>query len=66
MAQTMAMGQAAGTAAALSLEQNCGARGVPVNQLRDRLRASGAILEMPAAVATIGPRDWQKIRHTSQ
>ena len=65
MAQTMAMGQGAGTAAALSLEQNCGARGVPVAQLRDRLRAAGAILEMPATVAAVAAGEWQKNRRSS-
>ena len=60
MGQTMAMGQAVGTAAALSLEQNCGAREVSVSELQRQLRAAGAILEMPAAVAAIGSGDWQK------
>ncbi|MCX6894928.1 MAG: FAD-dependent oxidoreductase, partial [Verrucomicrobia bacterium] len=60
MGQTMAMGQAVGTAASLSLEQNCGAREVPAGELQQRLRAAGAILEMPAAVAATGSGDWRK------
>ena len=60
MAQTMAMGQAAGTAASLSLEYNCGARAVPVSALQDRLRAAGAVLEPPAATAAVGRDDWRR------
>lgn len=60
MAQTMAMGQAAGAAAALSLEERCGAREVPTEKLRTRLRATGAVLEMPQAVAATGRDDWRK------
>ena len=41
MAQCMAMGQAAGTAAAL------GGRSAPIAEIRDRLRALGAILDEP-------------------
>ena len=60
MAQTMAMGQAAGMAAALSLVGNCGAREVPVASLQARLRASGAVLEMPATIAATGPNDCRR------
>jgi hypothetical protein len=49
MAQTMAMGQATGTAAAMATEAaGDDPRRVPVSELRDRLRIDGAILE-PAA-----------------
>jgi len=54
MAQCMAMGQAAGTAAALSVAGRCDPRDLDVGALRDRLRADGAILEVadaPEAVA---------------
>jgi len=44
MGQCMAMGQAAGTAAALAVERNIAPRDVPIQALQDRLRASGAIL----------------------
>jgi hypothetical protein len=59
MAQTMAMGQAAGTAAALSLVLGCGARDVPVATLQDRLRAAGAVLEIPTEPAATGRHDWR-------
>lgn len=58
MAQTMAMGQAAGTAAALSLETASGAQELSVPALRDRLRVAGALLETPAQRAATGPADW--------
>jgi hypothetical protein len=62
MAQTMAMGQAAGFAAALSLDKNCGARDVPVRALQEKLRESGAILQMPKTAAGTGANDWRKNR----
>ena len=49
MAQTMAMGQAAGTAAAMAAAARTSPREVDVAALRDRLRADGAILEVPVA-----------------
>jgi 2-polyprenyl-6-methoxyphenol hydroxylase-like FAD-dependent oxidoreductase len=52
MAQTMAMGQAAGVAAALSLDHNCGAREISMPDLQHQLRSSGAVLEMPAEFAS--------------
>ena len=54
MAQCMAMGQAAGTAAAMSVAGGRDPRDLDVSALRDRLRADGAILEVadaPEAVA---------------
>ncbi|MGH8019437.1 MAG: FAD-dependent oxidoreductase [Opitutaceae bacterium] len=60
MAQTMAMGQAAGTAAALSLAEGCSAHEVPVPSLQTRLRARGAVLETPAAVAATGRNEWRR------
>jgi glycine/D-amino acid oxidase-like deaminating enzyme len=66
MAQTMAMGQAAGTAAALSLKQNCGARELRVSLLQERLRQNGAILELPPAQAAIGRNDWKRNRSASR
>jgi len=54
MAQCMAMGQAAGTAAAISVSGGHDPRDIDVSALRDRLRADGAILEVadpPEAVA---------------
>jgi hypothetical protein len=46
MAQCMAMGQAAGTAAAMTVAQGRDPRDVDVALLRDRLRRDGAILEL--------------------
>lgn len=43
MAQCMAMGQAAGTAAALALRQACEPRDLPIASLQERLRADGAL-----------------------
>ncbi|MGH2534422.1 MAG: FAD-dependent oxidoreductase [Thermomicrobiales bacterium] len=48
MAQCMAMGQAAGTAAALAVETGRTPRAIDRGQLRDRLLAADAILEWPA------------------
>jgi hypothetical protein len=46
MAQCMAMGHAAGTAAALAIARSIDPRDLPVDTLRDRLRRDGAILEL--------------------
>ena len=51
MAQCMAMGQAAGTAAALAVATGSDPREVPIATLRDRLRADGAILSLDDGVA---------------
>lgn len=59
MAQTMAMGQAVGTAAALSLASGVGARDVDVSELQSRLRANGAILETPGKIAATGRDQWR-------
>ncbi len=44
MWQCMAMGQAAGTAAALALKAGCPLRSVPISSLQDALRNLGAII----------------------
>lgn len=62
MAQTMSMGQAAGFAAALSLDEDSGARTVSVSRLQDQLRIAGAVIEMPARVAATAAGDWGKNR----
>jgi hypothetical protein len=49
MAQCMAMGQAAGTAAALAIEHGDDPRAVPWTRLRDRLLRAGAVLAMEQA-----------------
>lgn len=48
MAQCMAMGQAAGTAAAMATLAGSDPRDVPAARLRDRLRQDGAVLELTA------------------
>ena len=60
MAQTMAMGQAAGTAAALSLRSDCSARNVNQPELQEQLRISGAVLETPGEIAHTAAGDWQR------
>jgi hypothetical protein len=50
MAQCMAMGQAAGTAAALAIAAGADPRDVPASELRTRLAADGAILAIPEPV----------------
>jgi len=51
MAQCMAMGQAAGTAAALAATAGVEVRGLAFGRLRAALRAAGAILEPAPATA---------------
>ncbi|HEY0946663.1 MAG TPA: FAD-dependent oxidoreductase [Opitutaceae bacterium] len=62
MGQTMSLGAAAGFAAALSLEKQCGARDLPIALLQASLRATGAVLETPATIAATGPDEWRKNR----
>ena len=49
MAQCMAMGQAAGTAAAIAVDAGTSPRDIPFARLADRLRRDGAIVSMDAA-----------------
>jgi hypothetical protein len=44
MGQCMAMGQAAGVAAAIAAEESIGPRDVPIGLLQDRLRSIGAVI----------------------
>ncbi len=53
MAQCMAMGQAAGTAAAMAVADEIQPRHVALTDLRDRLRAAGAILELDQAAEAV-------------
>ena len=62
MGQTMALGQAAGTAAALSIVENCGAREIQISKLQSLLRETGAVLDPPARIASTGSCDWAKNR----
>lgn len=58
MAQTMAMGTAAGTAAIQSLDKEESASGLTVNVLIERLLQQGAIIAAPTATAFCGKSDW--------
>lgn len=58
MAQTMAMGTAAGLAAVQALELNETANGLDVNRLQTSLLNLGAILDTPTKIASIGKDDW--------
>lgn len=58
MAQTMAMGQAAGLAAALSLEHDTAAAQVDHRLLQDQLLRLGAVLEIPTPLADTRRDGW--------
>jgi len=58
MAQTMAMGQAAGLAAAHSLERDCGAREISIPALQNGLLRIGAVLETPRDIAPTAAHAW--------
>lgn len=62
MAQTMSMGQAAGLAAALCLKEEYAAREVPVDRLRQKLKAWGAVLTVPDWEADTSAKGWKKNR----
>lgn len=65
MGPAMAMGQAAGTAAALSIKQGVSPRKVSTQELRQSLRAQGAVLEesdCPARLET--PPDFEMAPET--
>lgn len=62
MAQTMAMGHACGTAAALSLQLDVTLAELPIAQLQDTLRSQGAVLEMPTEPADISENGWRNNR----
>ena len=59
MAQTMAMGQAAGLAARQSLDLDEAANQIDVNRLRNSLDDQGCILEEPSAIAHTGKNEWK-------
>lgn len=60
MGQTMSMGQAAGLAATLSLEEDCSARAVPISVLQERIRRLGGVLEVPDIIARTAADAWRK------
>ncbi len=59
MAQTMAMGQAAGLAAVQSLIYDEGSRHINSSMLRERLVDAGAVLEIPDKEADISKDGWR-------
>jgi len=62
MAQTMSMGQAAGLAAALCLQGDFAALEVPVDRLRQGLKAWGAVLTKPNWQADTSEKGWRNNR----
>ena len=48
----MSMGQAAGFAAAITLETEVGARNINIKDLQDRLHSIGAVLKRPREMAS--------------
>ena len=65
MGQTMSMGQAAGFAAAISIETGAGARGINLRELQDRLCRVGAVLEWPHEIAQTDANAWSRNRNTT-
>ncbi|MCC5929989.1 MAG: FAD-dependent oxidoreductase [Cyclobacteriaceae bacterium] len=59
MGQTMAMGQAAAVASAISLEKDLPAAEIDVSELRTRLAEIGAILEIPEKIADTSRNGWK-------
>jgi len=59
MAQTMSMGQAAGLAAAQSLNKNCDAGEIDISLLRNELVRLGQMLEVPVAAADTSRDGWK-------
>lgn len=57
MAQTMAMGQAASTAAFMAIKSSSDVN-VSISKLRELLVENGAILEMPIEISKTGKSDW--------
>jgi hypothetical protein len=62
MAQTMAMGHAAGLAASISLRNNISALDVNIPELQQQLRAAGAVLETPNQVAHTAADAWKSLK----
>ncbi len=62
MGQTMSMGQAAGLAAALSIETGAGVRCINIRDLQGRLRRIGAVLEPPQQPAETAADAWHRNR----
>jgi hypothetical protein len=54
----MGMGQAAGTAAGISISKGVDPREISIPALQDRLISRGAILEAPQSGIKVGTPDW--------
>jgi hypothetical protein len=59
MAQTMSMGQAAGLAATLSLDEDVAAYSLDISTLQSKLIETGTILEVPQALADTSRNGWR-------
>ena len=59
MAQTMSMGQAAGLAAVLSLEDDMAANNINMNRLQSDLLDIGAVLQVPDVMADTSRDGWK-------
>lgn len=59
MAQTMSMGQAAGSAAIQSLKTDCDAKNIDISLLRKELANLGQILEVPAVLTDTSRDGWK-------
>ena len=57
-ATAMGMGQAAGTAAGISISEAVEPRAISITALQDRLISGGAILEAPESDIKVGNPDW--------
>ena len=66
MGQTMSMGQAAGFAAAISLDTDAGARSINIRKLQERLRRIGAVLERPHEIAETAAEAWRRNRSANR
>ena len=59
MAQTMSMGQAAGLAAALSLDEDMSANNINIKKLQSTLLQRGAMLQVPDYAADTSRNGWK-------
>jgi len=59
MAQTMSMGQAAGLAATLSLDEDIAAHVLDIAALQSKLLETGTILEVPNSLADTSRNGWR-------
>ncbi len=60
MAQTMSMGQAAGFAAVITLDEDQDAKDISISTLQSKIIQNGGILEMPEEIADTSRDGWGK------